>query len=119
MLDYFKTLLGSTSERGQTRPYQNIRPAKAQELMKEMGEGTYEIIDVRTPEEYNSGHVEGAKHMNLFDSNFGDKVAQLDQDKTYFLICRSGNRSGSACSVMSQNGFDKLYNISGGMISWK
>lgn len=119
MIDYFKSLLGSQQGENQKAYYQNIRPAQAQEMMKEMEKGTYQIIDVRTPEEYNNGHIEGAKLMNFFDPHFGDKVAKLDKAKTYFLICRSGNRSGSACSMMSKQGFNKLYNISGGMISWK
>ncbi len=51
-------------------------------------------------------------------SSFAQKVAALDKDKTYFVYCRSGNRSGNACEMMSKDGFKNLYNLSGGMMNW-
>lgn len=119
MIKYFKAFFDLNGIKDSGTSYQNIRPTEARVLMKSLEPNSYEIIDVRTPEEYKSGHVEGAKLINLFDHDFVNQIAKLDPDKTYFLICRSGNRSGSACSTMARNGFSRMYNISGGMISWK
>lgn len=116
MIDFFKTLMNGTQNDSST--YQNISPAQARDMMEGLGKDAYEVIDVRTEEEFSAGHVEGAKNMNLFDPYFSDKVSELDPSKTYFLICRSGNRSASACSVMAKQGHQQLYNIAGGMMSW-
>jgi len=116
MIDFFKTLMNGTQNDKST--YQNIAPAQAREMMKELGKNAYEVIDVRTEEEFRAGHVNGAKNINLFDPYFSDKIAKLDTAKTYFLICRSGNRSASACSIMAKSGHQQLYNIAGGMMSW-
>jgi rhodanese-related sulfurtransferase len=117
MVEMIKKVFGSLKVAGNS--CQHVNAAQAKELMEEIGRKNYEIIDVRTPDEFRSGHLKGAKNINLFDSTFSQKVGQLDTDKTYFLICRSGNRSGSACSNMMRLGFAKVYNISGGMMYWR
>lgn len=108
--------MNSTSKQGGA--YQNISPAQARDMMKDLGKDAYEVIDVRTKEEFSSGNVKGSKNINLFDPYFSDKVAELDTTKTYFLICRSGNRSATACNTMARSGHQHLYNIAGGMMSW-
>ncbi|MDZ7935825.1 MAG: rhodanese-like domain-containing protein [Emticicia sp.] len=76
------------------------------------------ILDVRTLAEHKQGGIDGAINIDIMESSFTQKVATLDKDKTYFVFCRSGNRSGSACEMMSKNGFKNLYNLSGGMMHW-
>ena len=77
------------------------------------------LVDVRTPEEWNAGHLEGAVHINLFDSDFEERFAALDTTKTYVVYCRSGNRSGQAIQKMKSRGFSKLTNMEGGIIAWE
>lgn len=115
MIELFKTLMGG-SETG--RKYENISPQDARDKMKELNKKEYEVIDVRTEDEFASGHPRGAINMNMFDPQFGTKIDQLDPSKTYFLICRSGNRSATACNKMAKSGHKNLYNIAGGMMSW-
>ena len=115
MIELFKTLMGGSDT---ARKYQNISTEDARDKMKEMNEKEYEVIDVRTEDEFASGHLKGAVNMNMFDPQFGTKIEQLDPSKTYFLICRSGNRSATACNKMAKSGHQKLYNIAGGMMSW-
>lgn len=69
------------------------------------------IIDVRTPDEFTAGHVEGAK---LIDYNAGDFAAalhQLDPAEEYLLYCRSGHRSEHAAALMAQAGFSSATNL--------
>ena len=72
------------------------------------------LLDVRTPGEFSGGTIPGALNMDFFSPGFANKVKQLDQEPTYFLFCRSGNRSGQACKMMHQLGFD-VRNLSGGI----
>jgi phage shock protein E len=64
-----------------------------------------EIIDVRTPEEWNTGHLAGAVRMGIADADFEAQLATLDPSKDYYIYCRSGNRAGQAIDIMRQKGF--------------
>jgi rhodanese-related sulfurtransferase len=75
-------------------------------------------LDVRTPGEFNEGHIEGAQLIDFQSGNFESEIATLDKSKTYAVYCRSGNRSGQALKVMSDAGFSNLYNLNGGVIDW-
>lgn len=71
------------------------------------------VLDVRTPDEYRSGHLPEAQNIDFRAADFKERVAQLDRDKTYYLYCRTGNRSGQGAAVMRELGFQHLYNIGG------
>ncbi|WP_026898067.1 rhodanese-like domain-containing protein [Daejeonella oryzae] len=75
------------------------------------------LLDVRTPEEFSSGTIDGAQNIDYYLSDFESKVLTLDKDKEYFIFCRSGNRSGKTCSILESNGF-KAYNLQGGIDEW-
>ncbi|MEZ5004717.1 MAG: rhodanese-like domain-containing protein [Chitinophagales bacterium] len=77
------------------------------------------LIDVRTPEEIREYALEGHLVLNIMDPSFTTKIDALDREKSYFVYCRSGNRSGQACRYMLSQGFKKLYNLSGGIIAWQ
>lgn len=68
------------------------------------------VIDVRTPEEFATGHLDGAVNINWEDPTFTDQVATLDKDGVYVLYCRSGNRAGQALDAMTSMGFANLTN---------
>lgn len=76
------------------------------------------VLDVRTQDEVNSGAIPGAINIDMFSPNFMQQIQQLDKSKTYLVYCRSGNRSRSACGAMASLGFDKLYNLIGGIGAW-
>ena len=63
------------------------------------------IIDVRTLEEWDSGHLESAIRIGIADSNFADELSMLDPAKDYYIYCRSGNRAGQAIELMRDVGF--------------
>jgi len=76
------------------------------------------VIDVRTPAELAEGSIDGHIMINVMDPAFPGKIAELDKTKSYYIYCRSGNRSGQVCNYMSGLGFDKLYNLQGGIMAW-
>jgi thioredoxin 1 len=76
------------------------------------------LLDVRTPEEFASGHIEGAKNINYNDPSFAAEVEKLDKSKTILVYCLSGGRSGSSMSVFAEAGFQKVYNLEGGKMKW-
>lgn len=63
------------------------------------------VIDVRTVEEWNSGHLEGAVLMGVADADFTQQLASLDPAADYYIYCRSGNRAGQAIDIMRSMGF--------------
>jgi len=75
-------------------------------------------LDVRTPGEFNEGHIEGAQLIDFQSGNFESEIATLDKTKTYAVYCRSGSRSGQAVKIMSDAGFTNIYNLDGGVIDW-
>jgi phage shock protein E len=68
------------------------------------------VIDVRTPAEYASGHLEGATNIDVQASTFSAKIAKLDKNTPYFVYCHSGNRAGQAITAMKAVGFTNLTN---------
>ena len=76
------------------------------------------IVDVRTPEEFAQGHIEGAVNIPVEYADFTDQVSQLDADGTYAVYCRSGNRSRSAVDQMSEVGINGIYELKSGTNGW-
>ena len=77
------------------------------------------LIDVRTPEEFASGHLENAVNMNYFDSDFDAQLKTLDKNKTVYLYCKSGRRSANAAEKLEDMGFVKIYDLEGGVLNWQ
>ncbi|RIA10450.1 rhodanese-related sulfurtransferase [Flavobacteriaceae bacterium MAR_2010_72] len=78
------------------------------------------ILDVRTQAEVDEGIIPNAVHIDIYrGQGFIDDIEKLDKTKTYYVYCRSGNRSGQACAIMNQLGFEKAYNLMGGMLEWE
>ena len=76
------------------------------------------ILDVRTAKEFADGHVAGAVNIDVNQTDFAQKINQLDRSKTYIVYCRSGRRSSKAVSIMASKGFKNLYNVSDGFFGW-
>lgn len=76
------------------------------------------VVDVRTPAEFNEGHISRAVLADIKDPGFGDRIAQLDRSATYLVYCHSGNRSGQATAVMAALGFTSVNNLDGGISAW-
>jgi len=97
----------------------DISPADAQKLITQQANNpAFVILDVRTPEEFASGHLANAKNIDYQADDFDSKVGQLDKNKSYLVYCQSGHRSSGAVSVMKEKGFISLNNLSGGLSHW-
>ena len=76
------------------------------------------LIDVRTPAEYEESHIPNSKLLDMMNPSFKEEIEKLDKDKSYYLYCRSGNRSYHAGQAMVNMGFEKVYNLEEGIIGW-
>ncbi len=78
------------------------------------------VIDVRTDNEVADGIIINAIHIDIYKGQeFVNEIEELDKDKNYYVYCRSGNRSGQACNIMNQLGFENAYNLEGGILEWE
>lgn len=76
------------------------------------------LIDVRKPEELPDGIIKGAINIDFTGPEFSEKIAVLDKEKTYFVYCKSGKRSGDAVKQMEKAGFENIYTLEGGLKNW-
>lgn len=113
MFNFIKNLLGLDGAKG----YENINATAFEELLSETSDAV--LIDVRSAGEFSTGHLPKAQNHDIMSGAFQRKVTMLDKNKTYFLYCRSGNRSGMASKILAKNGFTKVFNMSGGIGSWQ
>lgn len=88
-----------------------VKPSS--EVLKNIKSGTAYLVDVRTPEEFNGGHLQFAKNIDFNGPEFRAQLAKLDKKKPVYLYCRSGNRSGKATDTLKVLGFTTFYNIGG------
>jgi phage shock protein E len=77
------------------------------------------LLDVRTDDEFSSGHLEGAKQIDYYRSDFKNELAKLNRDTPVYIYCRSGGRSGDAAQMMKEMGFKEVYNLAGGIGAWQ
>lgn len=78
------------------------------------------ILDVRTPEEVEEGYIPNSTNIDIYlGQDFLNELEKLDKTKTYYVYCRSGNRSGQACAIMNSIGIEKTYNLEGGFMNWE
>ncbi len=95
---------------------EDVNAEKFHQLIEE-GEGI--IIDVRTSQEFNSGHIIDATNIDYYSEDFLDKLEIVRKDIPIYVYCRSGGRSSSAASKMEKLGFTKVYNLIGGIGTWQ
>ncbi len=71
------------------------------------------VVDVRTPQEYSEGHLDGALNIDFQGPNFSSEISTLDSSANYVIYCRSGNRAGKAIEFMKNNGFTGILTNAG------
>jgi rhodanese-related sulfurtransferase len=85
------------------------------ERQQEGDEATY-VLDVRSPEEYASGHVPGA--VNIPYDQIASRLAEVPRDKDVVLYCRSGRRAGIAAEALAGQGYTRLQHLEGDIVAW-
>lgn len=114
------TIFSLNACQSQTAPEEEYVLPKQEYQEKMATIDNLQLLDVRTPKEYNEGHIEGAELINFFDEDFVQQAeANFDKDKPLMLYCRSGNRSAKATAKLKAAGFKEIYDLRGGYKAWK
>jgi rhodanese-related sulfurtransferase len=77
------------------------------------------ILDVRTPEEFNEGHIQNAMLIDFLEEDFKQQVSKLDKQIPVYVYCASGVRSDKAATVLTEEGFKEVYVLREGLKEWR
>lgn len=98
------------------KPVGNFDPVEAKEFMAARPAGGYQLLDVRQPGEYEQEHLAGARLIPL--KELPERVGELDPDQPVLVYCAIGGRSRAAAQYLNGQGFNEVYNLSGGIKAW-
>ena len=90
----------------------------AQDFAETLKKPDVQIIDIRTPQEFNEGHIPGAVNIDLYSEDFFEQMECLDKEKPIAIYCRSGRRSKIAADRFVGKGFE-VTELDGGIIAWE
>lgn len=120
-ISFLGLLAGAFSCQNQSNP-SNTKAINAtitvDEFENKLSRENIQLIDVRTPEEFNNGHLKGALNYNINATEFESQLSKLDKNKPVLVYCLSGGRSGSAAEIIAGKGFTEVYNMQGGIMKW-
>jgi rhodanese-related sulfurtransferase len=108
------TIAGCSSSTAAT--IETVSPSAAAEAIDSNADAI--VLDIRTPEEFEEGIIEGAVNIDFYEPNFADQLDGLDKSADYVVYCRSGNRSGQAMPTFRELGFTSVIEIDGGITGW-
>jgi len=123
-MNFFKILLISfllvgysvnlTAQNSKESAVININAKELNSALKK----SMQLVDVRTPNEYKSGHITNAININYYDQDFSTQIGKLNKSKPIYVYCRSGVRSKYSSEILKKLGFKKIYNLKGGILNW-
>lgn len=96
-----------------------VQDVDAVQFKKLIQSGNGVIVDVRTPQEFSRGHIEGATSINIADKSFVSKINLLQKDKPVYVYCLTGSRSHAAANYMARIGFKDVYDMRSGVMAWR
>jgi len=103
----------------QDRNITALSPKEASNLIeKHKANSDFVILDIRTPGEYQSGHLQNSIMIDFYSKSFVDEIGRLDKAKSYLVYCRSGNRSAHSMDLFKKLQFKKIYHLSSGINGW-
>jgi len=97
----------------------NVTVLSASDFKQHIQNKKVQLIDVRTPNEYKSGAIKNAKNIDIFSRTFTTECEALNKDQAIYVYCRSGARSRSASKKLAGMGFSEIYDLQGGISSYK
>jgi rhodanese-related sulfurtransferase len=109
-------LLAACAETQSETSGQTLSPADFQQRLQ-ADNGV--LLDVRTPEEFTTGHLSNALNIDYKNSGFESQLKELDKTKPYFVYCKAGVRSEKAVDLMKGLGFTQVYHMDGGIDAWQ
>ncbi len=110
-------MLGCTTTSAQQGNIQ-LKQASAAEFKEAITSKKGQLIDIRTPNEYNSGHIKGAILVDFYSPAYKTSLDKLDKTKPVYMYCRSGNRSGKSIGLLEELGFKQVVNLQYGIVDW-
>jgi len=96
---------------------QTVSPGEASAIIDSETEPV--VLDIRTPDEYQTGIIEGAVNIDFYENDFAIQLDALDKEATYVVYCRSGNRSGQSMTLLEKLGFVNVTEVQGGILAWE
>lgn len=98
---------------------QQVLSLSPQQFSDSLNSGDYILLDIRTQEEYDAGHIKNAKQIDYYQTQaFSDYLNTLDKKANYLIYCRTGKRSSAALQLMQSKGFENVTELSGGYNAW-
>ena len=99
--------------------FKSIPSREAKKLIAENeSRDDFIILDIRTLQEFSGGTLPGARNIDFYAGDFVQKLSALEKENTYLIFCRSGNRSKAALGMMEQLGFQEVYELDNGFMSY-
>ncbi len=103
----------------QGKPSASIQTIEAKAFASQLeSTASPQLLDVRTHEEFQEGHIDQAINIDWYDDTFAAQVSHLDKSKPVFVYCKAGGRSEQAAGKLVEMGFTQIYNLNGGMMKW-
>ena len=84
----------------------------------EIQDSDYTLIDVRTQDEFDLGHIDGAINLDFYSETFQNDILSLPKNETIVLYCRTNNRSSKTANILKENGFKEISVLEGGITEW-
>ena len=84
----------------------------------ELKDSEYILIDVRTQDEFDSGHINSAINLDFYSNTFKNDILSLPKNETIVLYCRTNNRSSKTANILKENGFKEIAVLEGGITEW-
>ena len=98
----------------------DVRPAEGAAVIEaNRGKANFIVLDIRTPAEFAEERIAGATLVDFYAPTFRQELSKLDRGKTYFVYCRTGNRSGKAMALFNELGFQDVIHLATGITGWK
>jgi rhodanese-related sulfurtransferase len=111
-------ILPSLSAQDSTRIIAVSAKEAADLIDKHDGDSDFAVLDIRTPGEFQSGHLKNAILIDFYSQTFADQLSRLDKEKKFLIYCRSGNRSARSLEIFKKLKFQKIYHMANGISTW-
>lgn len=113
IMSLFTTLFGAKAQN------HNFKVLTPSEFKTQIQSDSIQLVDVRTPLEFNSGHINGAINIDFYSGKFNIQFEKLDKQKPLYLYCRSGSRSRQVAHKLLEMGFNEVFDLEGGYLKWE